>query len=217
LETGVVDEALHVDGNAPSRVWTPERATLVARAVLPPDTVAPGPPSGAFSDPNNGRTPPYPGQVVLGISSMLRGDDGTFWAMPDNGFGSKDNSKDFLLRQYRFTPHVTLAIATVVDGPLDHDRCGIRLIVCQRATYCHRAQFYWTATKSFHDRNARRAYRGLVLVLRFGISNRVKKGPRDEMDHDVLCGRGLGAHGGNLDQRFGASVRTYRVQIVSSI
>jgi len=87
------------------RGYDPDTATLVGRAVLPADTFAPGPPCGAFSDPNNGRTPPYPSQVVLGISSMLRGEDGSFWAMPDNGFGSKGNSVDFLLRLYRFTPN----------------------------------------------------------------------------------------------------------------
>lgn len=96
--------------NTPARAAAPigddpNAATLVARATLPAYTLAPGPPSGAFSDANNGMTPPYPSQVVLGISSMLPAGDGSFWAMPDNGFGTKGNSVDFLLRLYRFTPH----------------------------------------------------------------------------------------------------------------
>ena len=84
--------------------YDPARATLLGRAVLPALTFAPGPPTGAFSDPNNGFVPPYPQQVVLGISSALQGKDGSYWAMPDNGFGTKGNSPDFLLRLYRFTP-----------------------------------------------------------------------------------------------------------------
>jgi glycerophosphoryl diester phosphodiesterase len=35
---------------------------------------------------------------------MVDNRDGTFWAMPDNGFGTKGNSADFLLRLYRITP-----------------------------------------------------------------------------------------------------------------
>jgi glycerophosphoryl diester phosphodiesterase len=54
--------------------------------------------------PNNGRTGPFPGQVVPGFSAMLDNGDGTFWAMPDNGFGTKSNSADFLLRLYKVRP-----------------------------------------------------------------------------------------------------------------
>ena len=35
---------------------------------------------------------------------MVDNRDGTFWAMPDNGFGAKANSADFLLRLYRVRP-----------------------------------------------------------------------------------------------------------------
>jgi glycerophosphoryl diester phosphodiesterase len=77
---------------------------LEARAVLSADYLAPGPPSGAASGPANGRTPPYAGQVIPGFSAMVDNGDGTFWAQPDNGFGSKANSADFLLRLYHITP-----------------------------------------------------------------------------------------------------------------
>jgi glycerophosphoryl diester phosphodiesterase len=78
--------------------------TLVQRATLSADFVAPGPPSGAMATPANGRTGPFPGQVIPGFSGMVDNGDGTFWAMPDNGFGTKANSADFLLRLYLITP-----------------------------------------------------------------------------------------------------------------
>ncbi len=78
--------------------------TLVARATLSADFLAPGPPSGALATPANGRQGPFAGQVVPGFSGMVDAGDGTFWALPDNGFGSKANSADFLLRIYHVTP-----------------------------------------------------------------------------------------------------------------
>ncbi|MBO3086383.1 esterase-like activity of phytase family protein [Cellulomonas fengjieae] len=78
--------------------------TLVARATLSADFIAPGPPSGAAATPANGRQGPFPGQVVPGFSGMVDAGDGTFWGLTDNGFGSKANSADFLLRLYRVTP-----------------------------------------------------------------------------------------------------------------
>jgi glycerophosphoryl diester phosphodiesterase len=73
---------------------------LEARALLPADASAPAPFGGvANTDPA-----PAPGatQPVGGFSALLdaTGRD-TFWAMPDNGFGSKANSRSFLLRAYR--------------------------------------------------------------------------------------------------------------------
>ncbi len=84
----------------------PERPVLQARAVLPADTFAPGPPSGAFigAGPFNGRTPPFPSQPVQGISAVLHAGGGAYWVMEDNGYGSQGNSADFLLRLYRVTP-----------------------------------------------------------------------------------------------------------------
>ncbi|WP_210651644.1 esterase-like activity of phytase family protein [Nocardioides sp. SYSU D00065] len=81
-----------------------EVPTLVGRATIDADHLAPGPPSGAQMTPANGRTGPFPGQVVPGFSAMLDNGDGTFWAMPDNGFGTKANSADFLLRMYEVRP-----------------------------------------------------------------------------------------------------------------
>ncbi|MXG88541.1 esterase-like activity of phytase family protein [Nocardioides flavescens] len=78
--------------------------TLEARATLSADFLADGPPSGALASPGNGRTGPFAGQVVPGFSAVVEDRDGTFWAQPDNGFGTKANSADFLLRIYRIAP-----------------------------------------------------------------------------------------------------------------
>jgi hypothetical protein len=80
------------------------QARLLARATLSADYQAPGPPSGALATPANGRQGPFPGQVVPGFSAAIDNRDGTFWAQPDNGFGAKGNSADFLLRLYLVEP-----------------------------------------------------------------------------------------------------------------
>jgi hypothetical protein len=78
--------------------------TLLGRAILPSDAYQPGPPSGAFITGDNGVTPPFPGQPIPGFSAVLDAGHGAFWAMPDNGYGAKTNSGDFLLRLYRIRP-----------------------------------------------------------------------------------------------------------------
>ncbi|MBB5788079.1 esterase-like activity of phytase family protein [Jiangella mangrovi] len=77
---------------------------LEGRATLSADYLAEGPPSGALASPANGRQGPWDGQVIPGFSAMVDNGDGTFWAQPDNGFGSKGNSADFLLRNYLVRP-----------------------------------------------------------------------------------------------------------------
>src|SRR4051812_4427860 len=77
-----------------------DRPRLLARSLLSADYLAPGPPSGALSTPANGRNGPFPGQVIPGFSAAIDNGDGTFWAQPDNGFGAKGNSADYLLRLY---------------------------------------------------------------------------------------------------------------------
>jgi glycerophosphoryl diester phosphodiesterase len=93
-----------IPGLAPNGGGRVVQPTLVERATLSADFIAPGPPSGAMATPANGRTGPFPGQVIPGFSGMIDNGDGTFWAMPDNGFGAKNNSADFLLRLYRIRP-----------------------------------------------------------------------------------------------------------------
>jgi glycerophosphoryl diester phosphodiesterase len=81
--------------------------TLLGRAVLPVETYAPGPPSGTLLPPGtvNGITFPLPSQPVEGFSAIVAGrHPGEYLAMPDNGFGAKANSKDFLIRAYYIRP-----------------------------------------------------------------------------------------------------------------
>jgi glycerophosphoryl diester phosphodiesterase len=94
----------HDGSGGPGRGPNAGQPVLEARATLSADFIAPGPPSGAQATPANGRTGPFPGQVIPGFSGMLDNGDGTFLALPDNGFGAKDNSADFLLRLYTITP-----------------------------------------------------------------------------------------------------------------
>lgn len=75
--------------------------TLVSFAKLKVDTYAQGPKSGAFITEANGFKPLFDGQPVQGFSAALKNADGTYMAMPDNGFGTQDNSSDFLLRIYQ--------------------------------------------------------------------------------------------------------------------
>lgn len=65
-----------------------------------------GPTSGQFIDANLGITPPFiNNQPIPGWSGLLRNDDGTFTALPDNGYGAKGNSADFVIGVYNVKPH----------------------------------------------------------------------------------------------------------------
>jgi len=75
---------------------------LEARAILPADASFPAPfPAAPNTDPA-----PAPGSVqpVGGFSAILDAGNGNFYAMPDNGFGSKANSRSFILRLYKVRP-----------------------------------------------------------------------------------------------------------------
>jgi hypothetical protein len=80
---------------------------LVGRAVLPANTFAAGPTSGQFigAGPINGVLLPFiEKQPVQGFSAIQRNDDGSFYAMSDNGFGKQGNSQDYVLRVYEISP-----------------------------------------------------------------------------------------------------------------
>ncbi|MFE6964433.1 esterase-like activity of phytase family protein [Agromyces sp. NPDC057679] len=97
----------HAVGNGQTTPTSPMHAfepTLVARATLSADFLAEGPASGALASAANGRQGPWDGQVIPGFSAVIENGDGTFWAQPDNGFGAKGNSADFLLRNYLVRP-----------------------------------------------------------------------------------------------------------------
>jgi hypothetical protein len=74
--------------------------TLEKRAILHAEATAPAPWNGAPDT----EPVPAPGsrQPVGGFSALLDapGRD-VYWAMPDNGFGNKTNSRSFILRVYR--------------------------------------------------------------------------------------------------------------------
>lgn len=75
--------------------------TLEGFAYLSADTFAAGPPSGTLlAGTINGRTFPFESQVVQGISAILPHWNGNYLIMPDNGFGTRENSADVHLRWY---------------------------------------------------------------------------------------------------------------------
>lgn len=104
--------AASADGRGPGVDTTGLEPVLAGRATLSADFLAPGPPSGALASPANGRTGPFAGQVIPGFSGMVANADGTFLAMPDNGFGAKNNSADFLLRLH----HISVDWETASGG-----------------------------------------------------------------------------------------------------
>lgn len=79
--------------------------TLKGFASLAADTFAPGPSSGNFITTDN-RPHPFASQPVQGFSGVQFAPDGSgaYWVLSDNGFGTKDNSADYLLRIYQVNP-----------------------------------------------------------------------------------------------------------------
>ena len=78
----------------------PPAPSLLGRAILPADATSPAPFPGVI----NTDPAPAPGstQPVGGFSALIdAGGRSTYWAMPDNGFGNKANSRSFLLRLYK--------------------------------------------------------------------------------------------------------------------
>ena len=82
------------------------KTELVGFAAMPADTFAAGPASGQYNgDGSKKPAAPFPSQPVQGFSAIQFGPTaGSYWMMPDNGFGSKYNSADALLRLYQITP-----------------------------------------------------------------------------------------------------------------
>ncbi|MET8757169.1 esterase-like activity of phytase family protein [Lentzea sp. NPDC004782] len=100
-------------------VTAPRQATLTNFASLPAETYLPGSePSGAAlgTTPINGVAVPFADQPVQGFSSVLRNSDGTYDVLSDNGYGTKANSADFLLRINRIAPDFRTGAVDVVGG-----------------------------------------------------------------------------------------------------
>ncbi len=97
----------------------PQQASLTNFASLPAETFVPGSePSGSAlgTAPINGVTPPFADQPVQGFCGLVRNSDGTFDAISDNGFGTKANSADFLLRIHRIAPDFAKNTVDVLGG-----------------------------------------------------------------------------------------------------
>lgn len=115
---GPAAAAARVTSAAPIKP-TPGQATeLVGYSAVPAGTFGVRVPSGRYlgSTPINGVTPPFPAQPIQGFSAVLPQANGTVLTMSDNGYGTKANSADFLLRVNRIRPHYGSHRSTVVGG-----------------------------------------------------------------------------------------------------
>jgi uncharacterized repeat protein (TIGR01451 family) len=93
------------DDIAATTVVATPKVTLKGFASLPADSFADGPVSGKFiTGSTNGKTVPFASQPIQGFSAVQVADANSYWFMPDNGYGAKGNSADFLLRVYRVDP-----------------------------------------------------------------------------------------------------------------
>ncbi len=82
-------------------------------AVLPADSFVPGPTSGQLIEATNGRHPPFiDQQPVQGFSALIKGDNGSYIVLSDNGFGTRNNSSDYLLSIY----HIDADFRTAAGG-----------------------------------------------------------------------------------------------------
>jgi hypothetical protein len=89
------------------------QTTLTGWAVMPAATFSDGPTSGQFAGAGNGGNtlPLLDKQPVQGFSAVLAGPTaGSYLVMPDNGFGTKTNSADTLLRMYAVRPDFRTAV-----------------------------------------------------------------------------------------------------------
>ncbi|MDT4994925.1 MAG: hypothetical protein QOH97_4817 [Actinoplanes sp.] len=93
--------------------------TLTGFASLPALTFVPGSePSGAAlgTAPVNGVAAPWDDQPIQGFSGVLANRDGTYDVLSDNGYGTKANSADFLLRVQHLGPVVRTGQVDVLGG-----------------------------------------------------------------------------------------------------
>jgi len=78
---------------------------LTAFASLPADTFMPGPGSGQLSEPPGPRQAPFENsQPVQGFSALIKGENGSYIVLSDNGFGKRSNSSGYLLSIYTIYP-----------------------------------------------------------------------------------------------------------------
>ena len=103
----------------PTAAQASSTPVLTGWASLPALTFVPGSePSGAAlgTTPVNGVAAPWDDQPVQGFSGVLRNNDGTYDVLSDNGYGTKANSADFLLRIQHIGPVVATGQVDVLGG-----------------------------------------------------------------------------------------------------
>src|SRR5262249_38492097 len=127
----VATGALTSDASAPAPIR--QQAELARYIVVPSSATRFGSPlSGAFFSATdranaaaNGVTGPatgayLPSQPIQGISAVIPGTPGNWWALADNGFGARENSADWQLVIYRLDTRSgspTLAESVVLSDP----------------------------------------------------------------------------------------------------
>ncbi|MFI7546859.1 esterase-like activity of phytase family protein [Actinoplanes sp. NPDC049599] len=103
----------------PSSAHSAAVPTLTGFASLPALTFVPGSePAGAAlgTAPVNGIAAPWDDQPVQGFSGVLPNGDGSYDVLSDNGFGTKANSADFLLRIQKIGPVPATGEIDVLGG-----------------------------------------------------------------------------------------------------
>lgn len=132
------------------------QGTLSGWAVMPANTLSDGPTSGQFAGAGAGGNalPLLDKQPVQGFSAVLNGPvAGTFLVMSDNGFGSKPNSPDTLLRMYALQPQWrTAAGGSGTIAPVDFNTGAVR------------ASFDSTTRITFNDADSKLSLNGTGLV-----------------------------------------------------
>ncbi|MFC5815145.1 esterase-like activity of phytase family protein [Nonomuraea harbinensis] len=119
LALGVATLVTGLAAPAAAKPADPGRATLTGFASLPAETFVPNSETSGTQlgpDPVNGLTPPFAGQPVQGFSGIVPRGGGVYEMLSDNGFGSKGNSADFLLRVHRVEPDLRGGTVKVLGG-----------------------------------------------------------------------------------------------------
>lgn len=99
---------------------------LIGVAVLPAQTFGAGPAVGAFFDNGRRAEPRWPSPPVQGVSSIWPSRDGWWWALSDNGFGTRLNSSDVPLRIYRLRPIWRTSAGAPMDVSVDSAAIQLR-------------------------------------------------------------------------------------------
>ncbi len=116
--------------DAPRDAWTSGKFTGPARNDAPMSVA--GDTGATYGKHPTGLSLPFLGQPVQGMSgfAMNRAPDGSFYALTDNGFGTKANSPDAMLFFHRMKPD----FETGKVDRLETSSCAIRTARCRSAS-----------------------------------------------------------------------------------